>query len=119
MEELEAAWSRLMRSPRYRIAITGHRVVAVAFGLLLVGSVIGASAGIPSRMFLTLLGVAVLLAIVGAVIAWTVVILAARFVSRQSAAAGRTRFAAAWIPILIGLYLRDLLRPRRPPTPSR
>lgn len=119
MEELEAAWSRLMRSPRYRIAIDCHRVIAVAFASLFVGFVIGGSVGIPGRTFLVLLAVAVLLAAVGAVIAWTVVTLAVRFVSRQSTAAGGTRFTVAWVPILIGLYTRELLRPRRSQLPPR
>lgn len=48
-------------------------------------------------------------------IAWTVVILAARFLSQQSVAAGGPRFAVIWLPALMVLYLRELLSQNPPP----
>lgn len=115
-EELDGAWSRLMWLPGYRVALACHRFVAVLFAVLFAGAVVGIIMGLPGRTFLVVVGVAVILAIVGGLVAWIVLMLAVRFVSRQSAASGGTRFSAAWLPLLMGLYLRELVKPRRSPS---
>jgi hypothetical protein len=112
-EELDAAWSRLVWLPGYRVALACHRFVAVVFAMLFAGAVVGIVMGLPGGMFLVFVGVAAFLAIVGALIAWIVLTLAVRFVSRQSAASGGTRFSPAWLPLLMGLYLRELTKPGR------
>jgi hypothetical protein len=113
MDELEDAWSRLMRLPGYRVALACHRVLAVAFVLLWLTMMIGGIAGMPGRTFVVLGYVAIPLAAMGAVIAWTVAILAVRFVERQPAAAGGTGPDVAWFPLVMRRYFRQLVLPGR------
>lgn len=119
MNEMSDAWSRLMSLPACRVAIVCARIAAIGFLVSWVGLVVGGVAGMPGHTFVVLWLVAVALAVVGGVIAWIVVLLATRFLSQQSVAAGGPRFAVIWLRALMVLYLRELLSPRRSPTTSR
>jgi hypothetical protein len=115
MDELREAWSQLMSLAAYRIAIVCARIAALAFLVLWVGLVVAVAAGMPAGAFVVFGSVAVGLVVVAALIAWSVVLLAARFVGRRSAATGGPRFLINWLPVLMGLYLRELLTVRRTP----
>lgn len=115
MDELREAWSQLMSLAGYRVAIVCARIAALAFLVLWVGLVVAVAAGMPGGAFVVFGCVAVGLAVVAGLIAWSVVLLAARFVGRRSASTGGPRFLINWLPVLMGLYLRELLTVRRTP----
>ena len=112
MDDVEPVWSRLMMLAGYRAAIVCARLAAGGAVASAGALIVAGNAGASSHLFLSLMAVCAVLSVLCAAIGWSVIGLAVRQVLASLRTQGRDRFSVEWVPLLTGLYFRQLIGSR-------
>lgn len=113
MSAFDQAWRSLQALGWYRRLRATQRILAVAFLAALVLLVAGGAVGLSGQVWSAALYLCVVLAVIGGVLAWTAVAVAAVTFARQKVDRADQRFTPVWLVPLARAYMLDLvgLRP--------
>jgi hypothetical protein len=109
MGTLDRLWRKVRTLGWYRRVRAAQRILAVAFLAGFIVVVVGAIAGLAKPLWITALAVAVVLALAGCILAWTVVAVTAVTFARRTRDPADERFTVGWLVPLAAYYMGDVI----------